>query len=1102
MNKKLIKVSNALSLTEFKHIFKVMKLTSLFGVLCVSSAFAVNVNSQSLRVNIHANQKQAKEVIKQIEEQTDYLFVYNHDKVNLNNTVTIQANNETVAEVLNQMFAGTDIIYAMQGNNILLMQKDAVVQQSGKVVTGTIVDPSGMPVIGANVKVKGTTNGTITDMNGHFSLEVEEGAVLQISYIGYANQEIEVGNQNKLSIALKEDAEALDELVVVGYGMMKKSDLTGSLSSVNSEDLTAFAVSNPIQALQGRAAGVNITTNSGSPEGSFTVRIRGANSIRANNDPLYIVDGFPANVSSVNPDDIESVEVLKDASASAIYGSRGSNGVVLITTKSGRKGRTQVSYDGSYGFQSHINKLDMMDATDYMLFYNEQQLNDKGAAYFTSDQIAAAGKGTNWQDLTYRTAPLQTHSLSISGGNDKTDFYIGSYIFLRDGIIQNSGYKKYQARTNINHKISDYFNVGARLAYTRTTTDRQSSSGGNRGGSLIGASISAPPTLTPYNDDGSYQNLQLAYPFMSNALYNPLNIINETSNQTKADLVNFNGFLEWKPVKGLSLKTSVGLEALNYIGYNYTSSKYLYGTSSASLSNNQQTTIVNENIANYDLEINKDNRLNLMGGFTYQQYIGTSMGASGTDFLSDAPGAWGLPAAATFGNPSAGYTKWVLMSYLARANYSYKGRYMATVSFRADGSSRYSEGNKWGYFPAAALAWRISDEGFLRDVDWMSDLKLRLGYGETGSASIDPYSTLNMLSQGKTPLGSGVVTNYSPSSTLPSDLKWETTAQWNVGIDVAFFKSRLRVTADYYDKLTRDLLNSVSLPTSSGYTTTVQNVGKMRNRGFELLVEGDVFQTKNFNWTLSANLGLNRNKIEELYGGQDIYGGSVGLAYVEDFVTILREGESFGTFYVYHDTGFDENGNMTYEDKNADGIYDNNDKYIAGCAMPDFTYGLNSSMTFKDFEFSFFLYGSQGNDIYNVTETANYDMGMGLNLRQEVFDSHWSTNNTLEQNLAAQYPRPAANHNIKHSDRFIEDGSYLRLKNIMLGYNLPVKKWGVKNWLSTVKIYVSAQNLFTITGYSGIDPEVNSWGGDTNAGLDYLTYPNVKTWTIGAKVKF
>lgn len=722
-----------------------------------------------------------------------------------------------------------------------------------------------------NVVLRGSSeSGTISDLNGNYSLSVPESSSLIFSYIGYVTQEVSVEGKSVLDVSLSEDMEALEEVVVIGYGTMKKSDLTGSLSSVKSEDLTAYAVPNPVQALQGRAPGVQVTSNTGSPEGNFTIRIRGANSIKGSNDPLYIIDGFPANMSSVNPDDIESLEVLKDASATAIYGSRGSNGVVLITTKSGRKGKTTVTYDGSYGIQSQIKKLEMMDATEYMMFYNEQQLNNAGKEFFTADEIAFAGKGTDWQELVYKDAPLQTHSLSIAGGNDKTKFYVSGSLFLRDGIIKNSSYDKYNVRSNIDHKINDKFNAGANLSYTRTNKSMKSSGGGNRGGSLIGASISAPPTLFPYNEDGSYNNLQLAYPFMSNALFNPLNLINETSSKTKADLVNVNGFLEYKPIRGLSLKATIGVETLNYTSNNYNSSRYLYGASSASLSSNQQTTIVNENIMNYDLTVHDDHNLNFMGGFTYQQYLGTSFGASGTDFISDAPEAWGLGAAANFGTPSSGYTKWVLMSYLARANYSYKGRYMATVSFRADGSSRYSEGNKWGYFPAAALAWRISDEAFFKDISWLSDLKLRLGYGETGSTAINPYSTLNMLSQGKAALGSGLVTSYAPSSTLPSELKWETTSQWNIGLDLSLFKSRLRITADYYDKTTRDLLNNVSLPTSSGYTTTVKNVGKMGNRGFELLVEGDVFQQKEFSWTLSANLGLNKNKIKELYGGQDI----------------------------------------------------------------------------------------------------------------------------------------------------------------------------------------------------------------------------------------
>lgn len=1102
MKKKLIRVSNALLLTEFKHIFKIMKITSLLGFVCVASAFAAPMDAQTMRVDISANQTPAKEVIKQIEEQTDYLFVYNK-KVNLNNKVTLDASDITVAEALNSIFSGTDIVYAMEGNNILLMnKKEDSVQQSGKTkqIIGTVVDASGIPVIGANVMVKGTTNGTITDMDGKFVLEVPEGAVLEVSYIGYLSQSVKV-TDNKVSVTLKEDTQKLDEVVVVGYGTMKKSDLTGSLSSVKAEELTAFSVSNPIQALQGRAPGVQIVSNTGSPEGNFTIRVRGANSIKGSNEPLYIIDGFPADISTIYPDDIQSLEILKDASATAIYGSRGSNGVILITTKSGHKGRTVVSYDWSYGFQSHINKLDMMNSEEYMRFYNEQQINDVGKAYFSEDQIKQAGDGTNWQNLVYNTAPIQTHSLSISGGSDKTKFYVSGSLFLRDGIIENSAYDKYNIRSNVDHKLNEKFSFGAKLSYTRTNKNLEVSSGGARGGSLIGASIYAPPTLKPYNDEGDYNNLMLAYPFISNSLVNPINLINEYTTKTKSDIANINAYIEYKPIKDLSFKTSIGVEALNSNVSSYATSKYLYSASGAGLSSSNKTTIVNENILTYNRDIN-DHHLNIIGGFTYQQYLGTLMSINGNSFISDVPEAWGIGAAANFGTPVGDYTKWVLMSYLSRFNYSYKGRYMATVSFRADGSSRYSQGSKWGYFPASAFAWRLSEEEFLKEIDWLSDLKLRLGYGETGSTAIDPYSTLNMLIQGKAALGNNLVTSYAPGYTLPSDLKWETTSQWNVGIDLSFFDSRLRIHADYYNKLTRDLLNTVSLPTSSGYSTTIKNVGKMRNQGFEMQLEGDIINNKNLTWTLSANIGLNRNNVEELYGGKDVYGSDIGLAYVSDFVSILREGEPMGAYFVYHDTGFDENGMMTYKDVNGDGIYDNQDKYIAGDPNPNFVYGVNSNLNFKDFEFSFFIYGSQGNDIYNVSEIANYDMGMGLNLRKEVFYDHWSINNTNEQNSLAKYPKLVANHNIKHSDRFIEDGSYLRLKNIMFAYNLPVDKWKIGSWVNGVKLYISAQNLFTITGYSGVDPEVNSLGNDTNYGLDFLTYPNVKTYTIGAKVLF
>lgn len=506
-------------------------------------------------------------------------------------------------------------------------------------VKGRITDAKTRePLVGVNVVLKGSSeSGTISDLNGNYSLSVPESSSLIFSYIGYVTQEISVKGQSVLNVALSEDMEALEEVVVIGYGTMRKRDLTGSLTQVKAEDMQAITVPNPIQALQGRVPGVVITTNTGSPEGNFTIRVRGTNSIRGGNDPLYVVDGMPVNPSSINSQDIESVEVLKDASATAIYGSRGANGVILITTKKGKTGATSVTYDGSYGIQSLIKKMDMMDATEWAQIVNEQQLNDVGKEYFTAEQVAAFGKGVDWQDLVYKDAPIQNHNLTISGGNEKTQILVSGSMMLRDGIIKPSSYNKYNLRGNINHKINDKFDVALIMAYARTTKDQQNSSGGNRGSSVIGAAISAPPSVSPYNEDGSYNNIMLSYPFMSNALYNPLNVINEQRSKVKANLINTNAALTYKPIKGLSLKASIGVENLDYRTDSYTTSKYLYGSNSASVSQNTETTIINENIANYNITIAEDHRLDFTGGFTYQQYEGRSMSVSGSGFISDVP---------------------------------------------------------------------------------------------------------------------------------------------------------------------------------------------------------------------------------------------------------------------------------------------------------------------------------------------------------------------------------------------------------------------------------------------------------------------------------
>lgn len=968
------------------------------------------------------------------------------------------------------------------------------------VVTGRVTDEGGTPLEGVSVTVKNTANSTSTNVEGRYSITGKKGDVLVFHSVGYSEVEVEVGNGLTAEVKLIPKQEALDEVVVVGYGTLKKRDVTGAIASVSGQKMSEYVVPNPIQALQGRAAGVVVTTNSGAPNGNFTVRIRGSNSIRGGNDPLYIIDGMPSSPSSINSLDIESVEILKDASATAIYGSRAANGVVLITTKRGKSGVASIAYDVNYGIQSQIKKLDMMNATEWATFYNEQQLNDVGKAYFTDEQIAAMGTGVDWQSLVFQDAPIQNHNLMVMGGTEKARVLVSGSAMNRDGIIPNSKYDKYNLRSNIDYSLNDRFTLQLNMVYTRTGRSDQNSGGGNRGGSLIGGTLASPPSLQPYNDDGSYQNLQLAYPFMSNALLNPLNILNETSNRTNANLGNVNLALGYELVKGLSLRASLGIENNDYQTDYYRTTKYLYGSSNASISNQHDMTIVNENILNYHMNIN-DHELDAVGGFTYQQYIGKSSSMSGSDFISDAPETGQISGASIFGIPSSDYTKWVLMSYLGRINYSFKGKYVVTVSARADGSSRYSEGNKWGFFPSAALAWRISQEQFLSDIEWLSELKLRAGYGRTGSTAISPYATLNMLSQGKTPINGDMGTFYAPSTTLPSDLRWETTDQINVGVDIGLLTNRLRITADYYDKITKDLLNAVILPPSSGYGSTIRNIGKMGNKGVEVMVEGDIINNDRLLWTLSGNLSTNRNKVISLYGGDDVYGSNVNLSYINDFIHLIREGEPMGVFFTYKENGYTDDGNLQYIDRDGNGTLSVTDKVITGNPYPDFTYGINSDLSYKGFDFSFFLQGSYGNDLFNVGETANLDQGMGLNLRREVLYSHWKPDAGLEANAAAKYPRVSRSIAVQYSDRFIEDGSYLRLKNISLGYNLPLQKWGIQ-WCNQLKVYVSAQNIWTLTKYTGMDPEVNSLGGNINIGVDYLTYPNVKTVSFGARVQF
>ena len=975
-----------------------------------------------------------------------------------------------------------------------------VSQQKSYALTGNIVDGKGEPIIGANVVLKGSATGVVTDVDGNFSMNVSEKDVLMISYIGYNSQEIPVKGQKSLNIVMKENVESLDEIVVIGYGTMKKKDLTGSVSAIKADEITAFTVSNPIQALQGRVPGVVLSQNTGDPSGDYSIRIRGVNSIKGDNSPLYIIDGIPASTSSINTYDIESMEILKDASATAIYGSRGANGVVLITTKKGKTGKTTVSYDFEYGFQKQIKKLDLMDAQEWARFYNEYLVNADilSEAPFSETDIAAMGKGVDWQNEVFQNAPISNHNINVSGGTDNLRYFISGSAMMKDGLIHNSSYDKYNLRSSLDLKMSKMVSASLNMGYSLINQMNQSDGGGNGGSSMIGATYSAAPVFYPYDESGNYKDLRSWYSW-SHEIKNPICMAYEATYKTVTNLTNINAAINFQPIKGLSVKATFGLEGSDSRYDAYTTKKYIYQNNSASVNHKRSTNVINEDIVNYDFTVNKIHSFNLMGGFTYQQNVYKSITASGNTFLSDVQQTNNLSSAGTVNTPSTSYSKWALMSYLGRINYSFNGKYLVTASFRADGSSRYSAGSRWGYFPSGAVAWRISEEPFMKQFEKVTNLKLRLGYGRTGSSAIDPYMTQNLLNTGKTATGTENVPYYAPSSTFPEDLKWETTSQWDVGADLGLFNQRLRFTADYYYKKTTDLLNTVSLPSSSGYSSTVRNIGSMSNRGVELLVEADVVQKKDFGFTVQFNIAHNKNRVEELAGGDDILGTTYSN-YGSGSITIIREGEPLGAFYVYKDAGLDEKGSLSYVDMNGDGQYtDTEDRYIAGSPFPDFTYGLNCGFRYKNWDFNFFLQGSQGNDVFNLSEMRNYSYGQGMNIERKVYYESWREG---QDNSHVAYPKIEAVGSLKYSDRFIDNGSYLRLKNVSLAYNFPCEKWSTRNWLSGIRVFVSAQNWLTFTKYNGVDPEVSSKASDVNAGIDHLTYPNSKTFSMGLSVKF
>ncbi len=1012
-------------------------------------------------------------------------------------------------------------IFAAGGNGLYFQVGER------SVVTGKVVNDKGSSLSGVSIKVKGRESGTTTDAYGNFSLTLPDGnAALVFSNIGYAEQEINLAGRSTVNVTLIETSKELDDVVVVGYGTVRKRDLTGSVTSLDSRKLNPGIQVSVDQMIQGRAAGVQVTQTSSEPGGGVAIRIRGVASLSAGNDPLYVIDGLPIDntlvtpgsavtldrsprnpLNSMNPGDIESIEILKDASATAIYGSRGANGVILITTKKGKAGGISVNYDASAGVQSVANKLDLLNATQYMTFLNDLNKDQALAPLFTDQEVAAAGKGTDWQEEIFRNAPVQNHQLSFSGGAQTTRYYASFNYLNQQGIIINSGIQRYTGRLNLSHSVNK-FNFGMNLN-TGVVKDDFIPSGVsiNQVAGVLATATQMMPTLPVLSPDGSFAQTTLV------DLDNPVGLAKGVDDFAETNRTFGNVFVEYSLLESLKAKINVGTDRQTSRRDSYVSRITKRGQRAggeASSAVNERSNYLMELTLNYNKRFNDNHRIDVVGGYTYQQFARRNMGTSALNFATDAFLTNNLAAGtqSTFLiNSSRSQNQ--LQSYLGRVNYTLLDKFLFTGSFRVDGSSRFGEAAKYGYFPSIALGWRLIDEKFISGIDVFNDLKLRVSYGVTGNQEIGSYNSLNLLGTTGRPaiLGGTQVVGIAPTQIANPDLKWETTRQFNIGLDYALAQNRISGSVDYFRKNTSDLLLNLPIPTTTGFSTSLQNVGATENSGFEFLLNTVNIKKKLFNWSSSLNVSVIKNKVTDLGGLPIVLQG--GARFVND-ISLLRVGDPINAFYGYVVDGVFQSadevaasaqagarpGELRYRDTNGDKALTTADRVILGSPYPDFTAGLNNSITYGKIDFSFFLEGVYGSEIFNFNIIESENPIDFIRNRQSYVLNRWTPGNPTNENPSFVAPRVA--YASLANSRAVEDASFLRLKNVRLGYNIGAVN---NSFIKSAAIYITAQNLRTWTNYRGYNPDVASFG-DSNIRVDYNSYPLAKIYTLGLNIGF
>jgi len=1006
---------------------------------------------------------------------------------------------------------------------------------------GTVIDDiTNEPVAGALVAIKGITHSVTTDAEGKFYFQTGQKFpyTLVITYVGYKKTEV-IADGSPIIISLKPDVQELNELVVVGYGTQKKKDITGSVSSVPKGNLSQVT-SSADNLLRGAVSGVVVTQSSGRPGATSSVRIRGGNSITAGNEPLYVVDGIliyndnsngtagvsnagaGVNVlSTISPGDIESIDVLKDASATAIYGSRGANGVVIITTKKGIKGQDNISYQGYFGFQKVSKKLDLLNASQWASLRNDVQASIGQAPSFSDAQIEALKTSGNydWQSAAFRTAPVQNHQLSFSGGDDRSRYAVSAGYFDQEGIVIGSDFRRISIRANYERNYSPTFKFGVNSNYSNSLSNGIANNAGGRNPNPLVAVLYQPPVVPIKNTDGTYNFTNNPYATAVNGIIaNPINDLENTINKTKIDRILTSLFGEYKVNKEITAKVAVSGDVINTKQNYYAPSTTATGAGTkglASVGDRLVSSVLNENTINYNTHFGDNHKFSALAGYTLQYTQGETVNAGANSFVNDVNAYNALQDGVAVKSYSDAFES-VLKSWLARANYSYKGKYNLTVSARADGSSRFGSKSLWGYFPSAGFSWNIIEEDFAEGLkDVVSDAKLRLSAGTTGNQEIGNYLSLASIGSVNYSFGGTVQTGLTPTRLANPDLRWEKTTQYNVGLDLSLLDRKVNFVFDAYYKRTKDLLVSVPVPLISGYASVLQNIGGVENKGIEIGINSENLKTENFSWNSNIVFSANRNKVLEIGNGVDQFFPVVpnGTLLQQQPVTV-KVGLPLGTFWGYRSNGIFQTqeeintqpkinslantkiGDRRYVDTNGDGVITATDKGNLGSSQPKFVASFSNTVSYNNFDLQFNFQGSFGGKIFNALNQQLEISTLGTNASTALLD-RWTPTNTSNE-----IPRATSSPLGIITERYIEDASFVRLKTITLGYTLP-KSISSKIGTKSLKIYVSAENLVTWTKYRGFDPEVSSYEqNNLYPGIDFGAYPNSKTFITGLNVTF